>query len=188
MNWKVFFRTAVFITYLFFLTACDGSQRKGPPRDLPTATPDIATTWQTIPLTNVNTGEIFTIADFQGKTVILETMAVWCPLCKQQQEQVKRALDNLDPEQVVAVALDVDPAETADFLQSFAQKEGYTWYYAITQADLSSQLTQEFGDQILSPTSTPIIIIYPDGSHELMPFGVKSWDRLVALVEEGAGQ
>ncbi|MFQ5419741.1 MAG: peroxiredoxin family protein, partial [Anaerolineae bacterium] len=44
--------------------------------------------WQTVPLTDVRTGETFTLADYAGKVIIVETMAVWCPFCDQQQMQI----------------------------------------------------------------------------------------------------
>ena len=42
-----------------------------------------------VSLTNVNTGESFKISDFTGKVVLVENLAMWCPNCKKQQEQVK---------------------------------------------------------------------------------------------------
>ena len=147
--------------------------------------PTVQPAWQNIELVNVHSDESFTLSDFRGTTVIFETMATWCPFCKRQQVEVKRALDNLDPEQVVAVILDVDPSETAVSLEAFASEEGYTWPYAVTTQAMSTALVDAFGDQILSPTSTPIVIIYPDGSFEITPFGLKSWDTLVTYVESG---
>ncbi|MHB8136655.1 MAG: peroxiredoxin family protein, partial [Anaerolineaceae bacterium] len=40
-------------------------------------------------LTNVATGESFKISDFAGKVVLVENLAMWCPTCLKQQEQVK---------------------------------------------------------------------------------------------------
>ncbi len=47
--------------------------------------------WLEIPLTDVRIGETFRLADFRGKTVIFESMAVWCPCCIEQQFQLAGA-------------------------------------------------------------------------------------------------
>ena len=48
-----------------------------------------APAWFGVVLTNVGTGESFTINDFKGKVVLVETLAMWCPSCKKQQGQDK---------------------------------------------------------------------------------------------------
>ncbi|MFB6351225.1 MAG: SDR family NAD(P)-dependent oxidoreductase, partial [Bradymonadaceae bacterium] len=37
--------------------------------------------WRTVDLTDVRTGEAFTISQFEGRPVLLEFFAVWCPKC-----------------------------------------------------------------------------------------------------------
>lgn len=39
-------------------------------------------------LTDVNTGETFTPLDFTGNPVLLESFAVWCPVCLSQQRHI----------------------------------------------------------------------------------------------------
>ena len=46
-------------------------------------------TWFGASLTDARTGQVFSINDFQGKVVLVETMAIWCTNCLQQQGQVK---------------------------------------------------------------------------------------------------
>ena len=46
--------------------------------------------WFDLEMTDVLTGRPFTINDFAGKVVLLETMAVWCPTCRQQGDEVLR--------------------------------------------------------------------------------------------------
>ncbi|WP_157196632.1 TlpA family protein disulfide reductase [Methanococcoides burtonii] len=36
------------------------------------------------------TGDTFKISDFEGQTIILETFAVWCPTCLQQQKKMEK--------------------------------------------------------------------------------------------------
>jgi peroxiredoxin len=83
-------------------------------------------------LTDVNSGETFKIADFKGKVVLVETMAVWCPLCTQQQGQI-RALHELlgQQEDLVSLSLDIDPNEDAEFLEAYVGQNGFDWRYAV---------------------------------------------------------
>jgi thiol-disulfide isomerase/thioredoxin len=48
-----------------------------------------APAWYSASLTDVSTGQAFTINDFKDKVVLVETLAMWCPNCKKQQTQVK---------------------------------------------------------------------------------------------------
>jgi hypothetical protein len=45
--------------------------------------------WFGASLKDVRSGASFTINDFQGKVVLVETMAVWCPTCFRQQQEIK---------------------------------------------------------------------------------------------------
>ena len=141
--------------------------------------------WLTLELTNVQTDETFTLADFAGKTVVIEMMAVWCPLCKRQQTQLKVALEEFADDEVVAVCIDVDPRETADLLRQYARDHEFTWYYANSSLALATSFESTFGPQILSPTSTPILIISPDGRATLSPYGIKDADTLIELIKAG---
>lgn len=138
--------------------------------------------WQVIPLTEVRSGETFTLADFQDNVLIVEAMAVWCPLCDQQQLEIRRALEQLG-DSVTAVSLDVDPGETADIAAAHADQFGIFWNVAIAGNELSLLLQNEFGPQILTPPATPVIIIKPDGSFQLTPGGIKSARALIDLVQ-----
>lgn len=37
--------------------------------------------WFDMELVDVQTGETFKMSDYKGKVVLLETMAIWCPNC-----------------------------------------------------------------------------------------------------------
>jgi hypothetical protein len=73
-------------------------------------TPD----WFHAELVNVATGEPFRIADYQGKVVLVETMAMWCSNCLKQQQQVKALHDLLgERDDFISVGLDIDINEDA---------------------------------------------------------------------------
>ena len=52
--------------------------------------PLFAQDWREIPLRDVLSGEIFRISDFNGKPILLESFAVWCPTCNKQQQQIRK--------------------------------------------------------------------------------------------------
>ena len=149
-----------------------------------------APAWFNAELTDANTGETFKIADFKGKVVLVETMAVWCPLCLQQQRQI-RALHELlgKQEDLVSLSLDIDPNEDSQFLQAHVNQNGFDWRYAVAPADVSREIGQLYGAQFLNPPSTPMLIIDRQGEVHLMPFGQKDaqtlQEAITPLLNEG---
>lgn len=148
----------------------------------PTAgAPVLTQAWATAELTDVATGATFRIADLAGRTIILETMAIWCSKCLAQQGDAYEALAELDPERVAYVLIDVDPSETAEALEAYRERNGFTGTYAVATTDVARALAAEFGDAVLSPSSTPMILIGSDGTVTLTDFGQKSPTEVVAL-------
>jgi hypothetical protein len=140
--------------------------------------------WFDVPLTNVNTGESFTIDDFHGDVVLLETMAMWCSNCLKQQKQVKALHERLGSSQeLISIGLDIDPNEEASVLQSYTEQRGFDWIYAVSPAELSRALAETYGDQFLNPPSTPILIVDRHGEVHPLRFGLKNADELLAEVE-----
>jgi thiol-disulfide isomerase/thioredoxin len=148
------------------------------------APPTIDATWAHVDLTDVATGETFRIADLAGRAVIVETMAIWCANCRAQQGEVYRALDELDPARVAYVLLDVDPNETGESLARYRTDNGFTGTYAIAGREVARALAQQFGDQVLNPPSTPMILIGSDGTVTLTGFGHKSAEAVVELARD----
>jgi hypothetical protein len=135
--------------------------------------------WFEAELTNVNTGQTFKVADFQGKVVLVETMAVWCTNCLAQQREVQVLPDLLgDQPNLVRVALDIDPNETADKLKAFTDNNGFDWLYAVAPAEVAHDISQLYGGQFLNPPATPMLIIDRHGQAHPLPFGHKSAQSL----------
>lgn len=137
--------------------------------------------WATAPLVDVSTGQSFRIADHAGKVIILETMAIWCSNCRAQQHDVVSALRELDRDRVVFIVLDVDPNEDAASLARYRTANGFEGSYAVADTAVARALAAEFGDQILNPPATPIVLIGTDGRVTLTPFGHKSRDEIISL-------
>ncbi len=138
-----------------------------------------APAWFSLPLTNVRSGESFTLQDLKGKVILVETMAQWCSNCLRQQKEVL-ALHGLlgERDDFVSLGLDIDPNEDAETLKEYTERNGFTWRYAVSPVDVSRDISQLYGDQFLNPPSTPMLIIDRSGQAHPLPFGIKSADDL----------
>lgn len=140
--------------------------------------------WFNIPLTNVHNNEMFTITDFKGKVILVETLAMWCSNCKKQQTEVKALHEALGPDhQLISIGLDIDPNENANDLKAYTENNGFDWIYAVAPAELSREIANLYGDQFLNPPSTPILIIDRKGQVHPLPFGIKSAQDLMRYIE-----
>lgn len=141
---------------------------------------------QTVSLTNAATGEAFTLADFAGKTVLVEPMATWCTNCRAQLGNVIQAKNQLGSD-FVFVGLSVGENITDADLATYANRQGFDLIFAVASAEMLSELTNSFGRASLTPPSTPHFIIRPDGSMTELFTGSKNSDTLVSLLNEAAG-
>jgi cytochrome oxidase Cu insertion factor (SCO1/SenC/PrrC family) len=140
--------------------------------------------WYSASLTNVSTGQTFTVNDFKGKVILVETMAIWCSTCFRQQGQVKALHDLLGQrDDFVSIGLDVDPNEDAASLKSYVEKNGFDWLYAVATTEVAQDISKHYGDQFLNPPSAPIVVIDRKGEAHPMPFGVKSADELLQFIQ-----
>jgi thiol-disulfide isomerase/thioredoxin len=140
--------------------------------------------WFSQPLTDVQTGEIFTLQDLQGKVVLVETMAMWCPNCKTQQNEVKALHELLGhTPDLVSIALDVDINESADSLKQYAVANGFDWRYVVASSEVAREIGNLYGAQFLNPPSTPIFLVDRVGNVQLLPFGIKSASELQTFVQ-----
>jgi len=140
--------------------------------------------WYSVSLTDVNTGDAFTINDLKGKVILVETLAVWCTNCFKQQTQVKALHESLGVrDDFVSLGLDIDANEDAAKLQGFVQQNGFDWMYAVAPADVSREFSSLYGGQFLNPPSTPMLIIDRHGQAHPLPFGIKSADDLMQALQ-----
>jgi thiol-disulfide isomerase/thioredoxin len=143
-----------------------------------------APAWFSAALTDARTGQTFTINDFKGKVVLVETMAMWCSNCLKQQTQVKALHEALGMrEDFVSIGLDIDPNENAEALKAYTANNGFDWVYAVAPSEVAREIGQLYGDQFLNPPSTPMLIIDREGEVHLLPFGIKSAEDLLDTVQ-----
>ena len=135
-------------------------------------------------LVNATTGDTFSIRDYQGKVILVETMAIWCSNCLKQQKQVKALHELLgERDDFVSLGLDIDPNESLQDLQGYVERNGFDWLYAVAPVEVAREIAQLYGDQFLNPPSTPIFIIDRHGDVHPLPFGIKSAEQLKDAID-----
>ena len=139
--------------------------------------------WFAQELRDVRTGAVFSINDFSGQVVLVETLAVWCPKCLSQQQEVARLKDLLaNREDLVSLGIGVDPNEDESLLASHVEKHGFDWMFAVAPTAVVDEISQLYGAQFLNPPATPMLIIDQQGNQHPLPFGVKSAEDLQAAL------
>lgn len=163
---------------IFILCACTstaGTQDTAVP-----LTPD----WFNVELTDVQTDETFTMNDYAGKVVLLETMAVWCPTCILQSAYVYHLHELLgNPDDLISVSLDVDLNEDAAALKEYTAEYGFDWHFAIAPLEVDRALGNLYSAQYMNPPLAPMLIIDRQGNVHQLPFSLKDTETLQKAVE-----
>jgi hypothetical protein len=158
----------------------------GPSTVVPTTAPSGSADrpeWFGMEMTDVQTGETFTINDFAGKVVLLETIGVWCPTCRRQQDEVLRLHELLgDPADLVSISLDTAMSEDAPLLKEYAETLGYDWHLALAPLLVARALGNLYSAEYLNPPASPMLIVDRDGNVIGLPYGVKTAESLQGVV------
>jgi peroxiredoxin len=181
MRTKTFIHTlvATLILTSFLLTAC-GQSASTPTPEPASGTPE----WFDVELTDVQTGETFTMNDYAGKVVLVETMAMWCPNCLFQANEVRKMHKLLDnPDDVISVSLDVDVNEDGASLKDYSTEYGFEWHFAVAPLEVARALGNLYSAQYLNPPLSPMLVIDRDGAVHQLEYGKKSAESLQKTLE-----
>ena len=139
--------------------------------------------WAYLETTDVSTAEPFTLADYEGKVILVETMAMWCPTCYRQQEQIQALHQKLNNNpDLISISIDVDLHETPEDLAVYIADAGFAWPYTIADQDLARGIANQFGANFLNPPLAPIFVIDRHGGLHQLDYGLKSVDDLEAVI------
>jgi hypothetical protein len=153
------------------------------------AAPAIATAtstpgWFDIEMTDVQTGESFTMNDYAGKVVLLETIAIWCPSCIIQATQVGKLHEALgNPDDLISVSLDVDSHEDESTLKEYASSYRFDWHFAVAPLLVERALGNLYSAEYLNPPLSPMLIIDREGNVHQLEYGIKDVETLKKIVE-----
>ena len=192
MRAQAFFHIAIFSLVLtsLFLTACGTpvpAKTIEPTTDESVMAAETATSewdWFSVELTDAQTGQTFTMNDYAGKVVLVETMAIWCPTCARQANEVRNLHKLLgNPDDLVSVSLDVDLHEDQASLKEYVEEFGFEWHYAVAPLEVARALGNLYSAQYLNPPLSPMLIIDRNGNVHTLEYGQKSAETLQKRVE-----
>lgn len=138
--------------------------------------------WQAIELTDVRSGETFTLASFSGKTVFVEPMATWCTNCRRQLSNVRDARAQLGDD-VIFIGLSLETTLSDADLAQYQSDQGFDWTFAVMTPEMLQGLADTFGRSITSAPSTPHFVIRPDGSYTELVTGIDPADQIVSQIQ-----
>jgi len=145
----------------------------------------LGTSWMDSELCNVRDGEVFTIGQFD-KPVLLESFAVWCPICTQQQKKTKELHDGEFGDEFISISLDTDPNEDEAIVRSHTNANGFTWRYSVAPAEVTQMLINDLTLAIINPPTVPMVLVCPDGNfRRLSGTRVRSAEKLREEIEAG---
>jgi len=180
---KLFRFAQICFSLAFVLSACTFTTKTAEPQlnVIPAATfvPD----WFSMEMTDVQTGKTFTVNDYAGKVVLLETMAIWCPNCIIQAGQVQKLRQALgNPDDLISVTLDIDSNEDGAMLKKYADEWGLDWHFAVAPLLVERALGNLYSAEYLNPPLSPMLIIDRDGNVHQLDYGIKDAETLQKLV------
>jgi hypothetical protein len=139
--------------------------------------------WQKITLYDLRSDTAFSLADLDGKAVMLELMTIDCSGCDRQAGEIREVLQDVG-EEVVAISLAIAPDEPREEVIAHSDDIDRTWPISYIGPDFAIALFEEFGETILDPSSSPVLIIGPTGSVTVMPAGVTRANALESEVRK----
>jgi cytochrome oxidase Cu insertion factor (SCO1/SenC/PrrC family) len=181
---------SVFSISALALSACTSAQvnsrpvQQSPATAAPTSVPTTTPQWFDMELVDAQTGETFTMSDYAGKVVLLETMAIWCPNCVVQSNEVRKVQELLgNPDDLIPVSLDVDVNEDAAALKEYASGYGFNWHFAVAPLEVARALGNLYSAQYLNPPLAPMLVIDREGNVHQLEYGMKSAETLQKIIE-----
>lgn len=140
--------------------------------------------WFNIPILDVRTNSQISLANYGGKTVVVEAMAVWCGECFYQQTQAAVALAQLNRDDVVYISLDIDPSGEPSLLADYSVSNQFNWTFVRSNPEIMEPLIAQFGRTITVPSNMPIFFISPTGRVSELYTGGHTASQLIELIEQ----
>lgn len=135
--------------------------------------------WQTMEIVDVD-GETFTLADYIGTPVLVETFATWCSNCRAQLGDTQDAAATLGEEAAV-VALSVETTLSSEDVAAYAGDNGFADIrFAVMSPELLAEFADTFGTTVANPPSTPKFIIDVTGVAGELTTGPEGVEDIVA--------
>lgn len=121
-------------------------------------------------------GGQFTLSEQEGKVVVIEFMAIYCSVCRNQQVPALRDLEEeLANESVIIVSVTTKDDDTASELEQYKQDTGAMWAHGL----YDRQAREDYG---ASGTPT-MVIVDSHGELVFLERGFVDQDELASIIE-----
>ncbi|HEY0845493.1 MAG TPA: TlpA disulfide reductase family protein [Noviherbaspirillum sp.] len=111
---------------------------------------------------------------FQGKVLVLNVWATWCPPCRREMPSLERLSRTLDPNRFAVIGMSTDRDER--LAEEFLLQSGVTFANFF---DRNGQVARELGLQVYPET----FVIAPDGTLVRRVPGMREWDSEEVIAE-----
>ena len=114
---------------------------------------------------------------FQGKVLVLNVWATWCPPCRKEMPSLQRLSQTLDPKRFAVIGLSTD--EDSLLAIEFLKQGGITFSNFF---DRNGKMSKQLGLKVYPET----FLITPDGILALRVSGLQDWSspEMLVLLEE----
>lgn len=176
--------SSIIIVGLFFLPVTDTDYSVETNDSIETDNDQSSISWMNIDLFDISSGSTFSINEFVGKPILLESFAVWCSTCLEQQKILDDLLEQ-EGDSIIHISINTDPNEDESRVRQHIEKYGFSWYFAISPIELTNALRDSFGLGIVNAPSAPIVLVCEDQSSRFLRNGIKSVEDLLSEIETG---
>ncbi len=123
---------------------------------------------------NYDSGDVLSTKTFQGKMLVLNVWATWCPPCRREMPSLERLSRTLDPQRFAVIGLSTDQDEK--LASEFLLQNQITFANFFDQ---SGKIAKQLGLKVYPET----FVIAPDGTLvERIP-GLREWDSAAMLAQ-----
>jgi thiol-disulfide isomerase/thioredoxin len=114
---------------------------------------------------------------FQGKVLVLNVWATWCPPCRKEMPSLQRLSQTLDPKRFAVIGLSTD--QDALLATEFLQQGGITFSNFF---DPNGKMSKQLGLKVYPET----FLIAPDGTLARRVTGLQDWSspEMLVLLED----
>ena len=123
-----------------------------------------------IDLTTID-GKIISLADYEGKVVVLYFNYIKCPACSQYSPNLQTASELYSSNQILIISVNVMASDTVEAIQEYVDDHGYTWE---NMKDTDYSLSSRFGSQYVPHTA----YLAKDGSLGTTHTGVQTVEEI----------
>ena len=150
---KSTFLSALLIVILTILSCTESDTERKNPRDLSEANQKIDQAIWSASFQDLEGNEV-TVADLQGKVVLIDFWETWCGPCL----QVFPAMDSLQneyPDDFVVVAVNLNDSDSLEDVQNFKENNDYDFRYVLD--------TNNVGDEVITLGIPFKVFLDPNG-------------------------